>query len=218
VDSTARTRISRLPERGRSDRAQLDALLDEVHVVHVGLVVDGSPLVVPTAAARDGDRLLVHGSTGSAWMRRLAAGVESCVTVTALDAVVVARSGFESSFRYRSAVLFGRFEPVEGVDKDRALDVLVDALIPGRVAEVRRPTRRELSATLVLGMPIEEWSLKVSDEWPEDPQEDVEGPAWAGVVPVRTTYGDSIPAPDLRAGIPEPESVRTLRRRSGYAP
>jgi nitroimidazol reductase NimA-like FMN-containing flavoprotein (pyridoxamine 5'-phosphate oxidase superfamily) len=204
------TRITRLPEKGVTDRAQLDALLDEEYVGHVGLVRDGHPVVVPTAVARDRDRLLVHGSTGAGWMRALADGADACVTVTSLHGLVVARSTFESSMHYRSAVLFGRFTPLDGADKEAVLDVVVDKLLPGRRAEVRPSTAKELAATLVLAMPIETWSLKVSDGWPDDPPSDVEGDAWAGVVPLRLTPGQPQSAPDLRPGIPVPPSVHRL--------
>jgi len=202
--------ITRLPEKGSTNRAELDALLDEAYIAHVGLVVDGHPLVIPTAVARDEDRLLVHGSTGSGWMRVLADGAPACVTVTLLEGLVVARSAFESSMHYRSAVVFGSFTPVSVAEKLRALNLLTDVLIPGRRDEVRAPTARELSATLVLAMPIERWSLKISAKWPEDPDEDVEGDAWAGVVPMRVRYDTPMSAPDLRAGIAVPNSVNQL--------
>ena len=204
------TRMTRMPEKGVDDLAQLHALLDSQYVAHVGLVRDGQPVVVPTGIARDGDRVLVHGSTGSGWMRLLAAGADACVTVTSLHGVVVARSVFESSFHYRSAVLFGRFAALEGDAKQQALDVVVEKLIPGRGAEVRVSTDKELAATLVLAMPIAEWSLRVSEQWPEDEPSDVDGDAWAGVVPMRTTFGAPHPAPDLRDGIPVPASVERL--------
>ena len=210
-----RTDMTRLAEKSSRDMDALRALLDAVPLAHVGMVADGSPLVVPTAVARDGDTLLIHGSTGSRWMRRLAEGAEASVAVTAMDAVVVARSGFESSFRYRSAVLFGRFSPVAGPGKEAALNRLVDRLVPGRSAELRPATARELAATLLLRMPIAEWSLKVSAGWPEDEEADVAGPAWAGVVPMRTVFGEPVPAPDLRAAIPVPPSVRTLAEPGG---
>lgn len=210
ADAT-RTTITRLRERGTTDRGELDTLLDAVHIGHVGLV-DGSggPVVIPTLIARDGDRLLVHGSTGSPWLRRVAAGAPVCVTVTAVDAVVVARSAFESSMRYRSAVLFGQCAALAGDDKQRALDMLTDAVLPGRTGEVRRPTRRELDATAALALPIEQWSLKRSSGWPDDPPEDVAGPAWAGIVPMTTTYGPALDAPDLTPGVPMPASVQQL--------
>ena len=204
------TSMTRMPEKAVRDRAQLDALIDQQYVAHVGLVRGSDPLVIPTAVARDADRVLIHGSTGSAWMRLLADGAGACVTITSLGAVVVARSAFESSFHYRSAVLFGRFTAVEGAEKHAALDVIVEKLIPGRLDEVRASTDKELAATLVLAMPIEQWSLRVSEQWPEDPAEDVAGDAWAGVVPLRTTSDDPLPAPDLRAGIPVPASVERL--------
>ena len=211
MTSMPRTEITRLGEYAVDDREVLDALLDSARVAHVGLVDDGWPVVIPTAVARDGDRVIVHGSTGSRWLRSLASGAPACVTVTALDGLVLARSAFESSMHYRSAVLFGACTPLEGAEKSRALDVLTDSLVPGRVAEVRRPTTKELAATLLLAMPIERWSLKVSDGWPEDPDSDVAGPAWAGVVPMSIAYGEPQPAPDLRPGIDPPPSVRALR-------
>ncbi|MBA2417524.1 MAG: pyridoxamine 5'-phosphate oxidase family protein [Nocardioidaceae bacterium] len=204
------THITRLPEKGVHDRTQLDALLDEALVAHVGLVADGHPVVIPTAIARDNDTALVHGSTGSRWMRLLAGGAPTCVTVTALEALVVARSAFESSMHYRSAVLFGRFTALSGPAKLSALDVLVEALIPGRTRELRASTDKELAATVVLAMPIEQWSLKVSDGWPEDTAEDVAGDAWAGVVPLLHGVGTPGAAPDLRPGIDLPPSVRAL--------
>lgn len=208
---SVRTDITRLREKGRDDRAALDSLLDSIHVGHFGLVrPDGHPVVIPTAVVRDGDRVLLHGSTGSPWLRQLAAGAPTSLTVTAMDGLVVARSAFESSIRYRSAVLFGSCTVVDDQAKIRALDLVTDALIPGRVAELRRPTERELAATLVLELPILEWSLKVSDGWPDDPEEDIADDAWAGVVPIVTCYGEPLPAPDLRTGIGQPPSVRNL--------
>lgn len=207
------TEMTRMPEKGVRDLEQLHALLDSQYVGHVGLVRDGQPLVVPTGLARQGERVLVHGSTGSGWMRLLADGADACLTVTALHGVVVARSTFESSFHYRSAVLFGRFTPVEGAEKQTALDVVVEHFLPGRTGEVRASTARELAATLVLAMPIETWSLRVSENWPEDEPSDVAGDAWAGVLPVRSVVDAPLPAPDLRSGIDVPPSVRNLSLR-----
>lgn len=205
------TRLTRLPEMASRDRDVLDALIDEALVCHVGLVVEGHPVVIPTAIAREGDRLLLHGSTGSGWMRLVAAGVPVSVAVTAVDGLVVARSAFESSMLYRSAVVFGVCSVLEGDEKRRALDVLTDSLIPGRVGEVREPTAKELAATLVLALPLERWSLKISDDWPEDPPEDVKGPAWAGLVPLQSSFGDPRSAPNLSPGIDIPPSVDRLR-------
>jgi uncharacterized protein len=213
----ARTTITRLSDKASQDLAELHRLLDTAFIGHFALVDDdGHPMVLPTAVVRDGDRILAHGSTGSRWMRRLAAGAPTSLAVTAFDALVVARSAFESSMRYRSAVLFGACTPITDLtEKRRALDVVVDALIPGRVAEVRPANARELAATQVLALPIAEWSLKVSEGWPDDTDDDCAGSAWAGVLPATVRYGEPRPAPDLRAGIPLPESVRRIRAVSG---
>jgi nitroimidazol reductase NimA-like FMN-containing flavoprotein (pyridoxamine 5'-phosphate oxidase superfamily) len=209
--SEPRTQITRLRTKARTERAALDALLDSTRVGHFGLVdAHGRPVVIPTAIVRDRDRVLAHGSTGSPWMRTLAEGAPTCLAVTALDGLVVARSAFESSLHYRSAVLFGACTPVPVDEKAAALDLVTEALLPGRAAEIRRPTPRELDATLVLVLPIAEWSLKVSDDWPDDPPEDVAGDAWAGVLPMTNGYAAPIPAPDLRAGINLPASVQLM--------
>jgi nitroimidazol reductase NimA-like FMN-containing flavoprotein (pyridoxamine 5'-phosphate oxidase superfamily) len=212
------TRISRLPGKQSDELAALHALLDEARIGHFGLVrADGTPAVIPTAIARDGSRVIAHGSTGSPWMRQLAAGSPTALAVTALDALVVARSGFESSMRYRSAVLFGRCAVLEREEKDDALELIVEHLLPGRSDEIRAPSRRELAATLVLALPIDAWSLKISAGWPEDELEDVEGDAWAGVLPIIAGYGQPLPAPDLRDGIKAPDSVRRLSQLAAEA-
>src|SRR4051794_39519165 len=211
---TAPRRPIRLSEKASTDRADLDALLDGARVGHFAVVAeDGTPAVIPTMVVRDGDRVLAHGSTGSRWMRRLASGVPTALAITADEGLVVARSAFESSIRYRSAVVFGRCASVSD-DKERFLDLVTEALIPGRSAEVRRPTKAELAATMVLALPLEDWSLKVSAGWPEDEDSDIAGPAWAGVVPVHEVYEAPLAAPDLRDGIEVPPSVRALAARS----
>ena len=201
---TDRTRIRRLPEKAVADLAVLHAVLDASRVAHVGFLDEqGHPVVVPTGAARDGDRLLLHGSTGSRMYRRLADGVEVCVTVTLLDGMVLARSAFESSMHYRSAMVFGIAEPVPDEEKLAALRAMSEAWLPGRWDTLRPPTAKELAATTVLALPLVEWSVKVSDGPPDDAPEDVDAPVWAGVLPIVTSYGDPVPAPDLR-GHPEP--------------
>jgi hypothetical protein len=150
-------------------------------------------------------------------MRALAEGAATCLAVTEVSGLVVARSAFESSLHYRSAVLFGSCAPVATADKPAALDAITEALLPGRTAELRRPTDRELAATLVLALPIVEWSLKVSSKWPEDPPEDVAGDAWAGVLPFSNGYEAPQNAPDLRPGIDVPPSVRRLAGRARAA-
>jgi nitroimidazol reductase NimA-like FMN-containing flavoprotein (pyridoxamine 5'-phosphate oxidase superfamily) len=194
------------------DLDALATLVRDARVGHFAFVEDGEPRVLPIAIVADGAHILLHGSTGSHWLRLLATGIPVALSVTAIDALVVARSAFESSMNYRSAVLFGSCAPVADNVADRvaALDLVTDGLIPGRVAELRPPSAKELAATLVLRMTVVEWTLKVSESWPEDGPADVAGSAWAGILPLRTGYERAIPAPDLTAGIPQPESVRSL--------
>jgi nitroimidazol reductase NimA-like FMN-containing flavoprotein (pyridoxamine 5'-phosphate oxidase superfamily) len=209
---TPSTRVTRLPEKQRDSREELYALLDSTPLATVAVIRDGHPAIFPTGFARVADELVIHGSTGSPWLRALVAGATAAVSVTTLDGIVVARSGFESSFHYRSAALFGAFTPVPDEDKVRYLDALTDAFIPGRVAELRPSSRKEIAASLALRLHIgvDNWSLKVSDGWPEDPDEDIASGAWAGVVPLSVTAGAPCPAPDVPAGIDVPASVRAL--------
>lgn len=200
-----------MAERVSQDRQALNQLLDSTLLGHVGFVTeDGQPFVLPIALARDGDNVLLHGSTGSRWLRLLAQGIPVSLAVTELDALVVARSAFESSMRYRSAVVFGRCRAMEGPDKLRALDVLTEHLIPGRTAEIRRPTAKELAATLALSLHVEDFTVKSAQDWPDDAPDDVAGLAWAGVLPRRTGYAEAWSAPDLKAEIAIPGSVQRL--------
>lgn len=208
----SQTAVSRLREKQVTDRESLDALLDSTPLATVAFVRDGAPVALPVGFVRVGGELVVHGSTGSPWLRHLATGAPASVCVSTLDGVVVARSGFESSFHYRSAVLFGSFEAVADADKPPYLQALTDTFIPGRVVEVRRSTPRERAATLVLRMGIgaDNWSLKVGDGWSDDPAEDVASGVWAGVVPITMTYGEPRRAPDCDESIPVPPSVRSM--------
>jgi nitroimidazol reductase NimA-like FMN-containing flavoprotein (pyridoxamine 5'-phosphate oxidase superfamily) len=209
-----RVRPTRMPERVSADQAALHRLLADVPVGHVGFVTEaGQPFVLPIAIGRDGADVLMHGSTGSRWLRLIATGIPVSLAVTALDGMLVARSAFESSMHYRSAVLFGCCTALEGEEKASALDILTDTLIPGRVAEVRRPSAKELAATLVLRMTVEDWTIKISHGQPDDPADDVAGPAWAGVLPLVSRYAEARKAPDLRPGIELPPSVRRLLQR-----
>lgn len=207
------TEVRRLGELQRHDRAALDAVLDAGVVAHLAVVDAGHPYVIPMAYVRDGDQLLLHGSTGSRLMRVLADGAPTCATVTLFDGLVVARSAAESSMHYRSAMVLGRCTPA--TDRDAALRRLTDGLVPGRTAEVRANTRRELAATEVLVLPLASWSVKISDGDPDDLDEDLAGDAWAGVVPMVAHYGVPRPAADLRAGIEVPPSIGRLRAAAG---
>lgn len=211
------TALSRLSDRQRTGRADLDSVLDATPLAVVAFVRDGHPVALPIGFARLGDELVVHGSTGSPWLRELATGVPASVCVTLLDGVLVARSGFESSFHYRSAVLFGSFTVVGEDDKDAYLRELTDVFIPGRTAELRASSAKELAATQVLAMAIgvDNWSVKVADGWPEDEAEDVASGVWAGAVPIETRYGAPRRAPDCDEAIPVPASVRAMTGLSG---
>ena len=203
--STPRTRLRRLPAKSVEDVAALHAVLDEALVAHVAVVDGERPVVLPMACARDGDHLLLHGSTGSRVMRRLAGGADACATVTLLDGLVLARSAFESSMRYRSVVVLGRALEVPEPEKEDALRLLTEHLLPGRWDRLRPPLRRELAATTVVRLSLAECSVKVSDGWPDDPDDDLEWPVWAGVVPLSTTRGRPVPDPRLRVDAAPPE-------------
>ena len=210
-DAMSRTRVTRLREKVRTDRADLDALLDSCLLGHFGLIRHGAPLVIPTAVVRDGERILTHGSTGAPWLRALAAGEPTCLTVTAWDGLVVARSAFESSMHYRSAMVFGTCSVVPAEEKVAALRAMSEAWMPGRWETLRPPTAKELAATAVLALPLVEWSVKISAGDPDDPPEDLDAPVWAGVLPIVASYGDPVPAPDLRSAPAVPAYLREWR-------
>jgi nitroimidazol reductase NimA-like FMN-containing flavoprotein (pyridoxamine 5'-phosphate oxidase superfamily) len=191
---TPRTKLRRLPKRGAHDRATIDAILDEALISHVGFVHDGRPAVIPTLHARLGDEVMIHGSAASRMLRALATGIDLCLTATLIDGLVLARSAFHHSVNYRSVVLYGRAQLVEdSAERERALEAFTERLLPGRWAEVRWPTRKELKATTVLTLPIAEGSAKVRSGPPIDDEADYERDTWAGVVPIALTRGEPVP-------------------------
>ena len=210
--SSERTRVRRIPEKAVEDRGVVERILDAGLVAHVG-VVDGSgqPYVVPVAYARDGNRLLFHGSTGSRLFRLLADGAPTCVTVTLLDGLVLARSAFESSMHYRGVMALGTCTVLDGDERDDALRRISDHLLPGRWDQIRPPSKRELAATLVLAMPLDEVSAKVSDQMPDDIPEDLDRPVWGGIVPIRETFGAPVPD-ELGAAYPVPDYLESWTR------
>ncbi|PFG17407.1 hypothetical protein ATK74_1976 [Propionicimonas paludicola] len=201
---------SRMADRMSDNRSVLDAVLDEALVGYLGISLDEGPLVLPVSYARDGDRVLFHGSTGSHRMRAISSGAQVCFTVSVMEALKISRTGEGTGMRYRSAVLFGACSRLDDAEKERALDVYLDRYLPGRTAEVRRSTKKELAATMVLTLPIEEWSVKTADGFPSDEPEDIAAGGWAGVVPLRTVWEAPIPNPDLGLGIDVPASVLQL--------
>ncbi|HEX9501624.1 MAG TPA: pyridoxamine 5'-phosphate oxidase family protein [Thermoanaerobaculia bacterium] len=209
LEQTDRTRIRRLPERGNYDRATIEAILDEALICHVGFVVEGRPVVIPTIHARVGDHLYVHGSPAAGMLRTLRGGVDACVTVTLLDGLVLARSAFHHSMNYRSVVVFGKAEEVvDRQEKVRVLDKLVEHVCRGRSADARRPNEKELKQTLVLRIPIAEASAKIRTGPPKDDEEDYALPVWAGVLPLALTPSAPVADNDL----PVPEYVAKYRR------
>ena len=217
--ASERSRVRRHPERGSHDRALVHAILDEALVCHVGLIVDGRPLVIPMAYGREGDRLFLHGAVASRLLRSLAGGVEACVTVTLLDGLVLARSTFSSSLNYRSVVAFGRASRVEGeAERRRALELIVEHLIPGRTAEARSANPAELGATEVVEFAIEEATAKVRSGPPKEPEDDLALPVWAGVIPATLAWGAPEPAPNLRGGIEASAVVAGYRRPAARRP
>lgn len=215
-----RTRVRRLPEKAVDDRGTLLAILDAALVAHVGIAEAGQPYVVPMACARDGERLLLHGSSGSRLMRALAAGAPTCATITHLDGLVLARSAFESSMNYRCAMVFGATTPLTGDDLLIGLKVLTEHLLPGRWDTLRAPSRKELAATSIVALPLTEWSVKVSDGPPEDDPTDLDAAVWAGVLPLRLVAEEPVDAPDLRTSIPPRPAITPVlqRLRSATAP
>jgi nitroimidazol reductase NimA-like FMN-containing flavoprotein (pyridoxamine 5'-phosphate oxidase superfamily) len=200
-------------ERGVQDRAETYAILDEGLVAHVGFVDpdSGEPTVIPVAYARDGDTLLLHGSTGSRMFRALKAGAQICVTVTILDGLVVARSAFNSSMNYRSVMAFGRASVLEGEEQGRALDVITEHLIPGMTAYGRPATAKEMAQTMVLSLPLDDVTAKKREGGANDP-EDAHLPIWAGHLPIAIHFGE--PIPDLGATHLEvPDHVRDFALR-----
>ncbi len=203
------TRFRRLREKGNRDFHQACQIIDSARICHVGFTIEQQPYVVPMALGRDEDHLLLHGSILSRLMKNLADGLDCCVTITHLDGLVLARSAFHSSMNYRSLMIFGQATAVTDADeKVDGFNILTEHLAPGRLAEIRPSTRKELNATTLLRLPIKTFTVKVSDSPPDDPRADVKAPVWAGVIPLALRAGKPQPAPDMDPSIPLPGYIR----------
>jgi nitroimidazol reductase NimA-like FMN-containing flavoprotein (pyridoxamine 5'-phosphate oxidase superfamily) len=210
---TERTKVRRLPDRGKYDSESVYGILDEAFICHVGFVVESQPYVIPTGFARVNDTLYIHGSAASRMLRTLADGVQVCVSVTLIDGIVMARSGFHSSMNYRSVVILGRATQVEGRDeKLAAMAAFSDQVMPGRWKDLRETTDAELKGTLVLSLPLKEVSAKVRSGPPKDDEADYALPLWAGIVPLTLTAGNPINDPRLPTGIEPPGYARNYKR------
>jgi uncharacterized protein len=211
---TARTCVVREAHRGIYERTAAYEILDEGFICHVGFVVDGQPFVIPTAYGRTGDNLYIHGSAASRMLRNLDKGIAVCITVTLLDGLVLARSIFNHSINYRSVVVLGTAVAVQdAAEKLQALKQLSEHILPGRWQDSRQPNERELKHTLVLRLPIEEFSAKVRQGPPIDDEEDYSFPTWAGVIPLEIKADPPVDDPKLIVNTPVPEYVRAYSRR-----
>ncbi|MEV2265500.1 pyridoxamine 5'-phosphate oxidase family protein [Nonomuraea africana] len=208
LSTTPRTTLGRENHRGSTDRNDLYEVLDTGLICHLGVVVNGHPMVVPTGYGRIGDTLYLHGSTGARSLRA-GQGSQVCVTVTHLDGLVLARSVFNHSVNFRSAIIYGEARLV--TDEQERLDglrALTEQLAPGQWDYARRPTRKELAATAVLALSLEEASVKLRAGAPEDEKEDYALPIWAGVLPMVSSWGAPVPDPALPPGIATPAHIR----------
>ena len=211
-----RSRVKRHPERAAYDEAAVHAVLDAESIGHVGLVVDGEPAVIPMLYGREGSSLYLHGSVASRLMRTLPSQPTACVSVTLVDALVLARSAFHHSMNYRSAVVFGPVRTVADDDeKCHGLRVITEHLVPGRWAEVREPSRVELRQTTVLRLDIAEGSAKARTHGVVDDEADLELGVWAGLVPVVRGFGEPVPDPRLAAGTPLAASIASALAPAG---
>ena len=211
---TPRTRVVREPDRGAYDRATVNSILDEAFLCHIGFVADGQPYVIPTSYGRDGDVLYIHGSAASRMLRNLGSGIPMCVTVTLVDGLVLARSIFNHSMNYRSVVILGNATLIDDPkEKIKALRVLSEHILPHRWDDVRQPNERELKATSVLRIPIEEFSAKIRSGPPKDDDADYSFPTWAGVIPLEMHA--SKPVPDQRCDRELPAYLENYNRKRG---
>jgi nitroimidazol reductase NimA-like FMN-containing flavoprotein (pyridoxamine 5'-phosphate oxidase superfamily) len=209
MTANADTRLRRLPERGSQDLQLACDIIDSARICHVGFTLDEQPYVVPMALGRDGDQVLLHGSVVSRLITNLASGLPCCVTVTHLDGLVLARSAFNSSMNYRTLMVFGSARLVsDEEEKRRGLDVLVEHLAPGRLAELRASTRKEVNATTLLKLPLETFSIKSRSGPPGDAKSDMDTPIWAGVVPLELKAGEPENAPDMVTDVPLPAYLK----------
>lgn len=214
LSSTERTTLHRLRERGQTDRSALRAVLDAGLICHLGVIIDGVPVVLPTGYGRVGETLYLHGSSANRSMR-FAAGAEVCVTVTLLDGLVCARSVFHNSMNYRCAVIYGTARLVtDAGERLAAIQAITEHLIPGRWEHSRKPNNKEMAATAVLALPLDEASVKVRVGGPKDDEEDHDLDVWAGLIPITLTRGPAEPDPDLRPGIAVPPHITALETRA----
>ena len=209
MNLTKRTELRRIPARGSHDWETINKILDAGFLASVGFCVDGQPFVIPTLYGRDGNRLYLHGSAASRMLRELESGIQTCVTVTLVDGLVLARSAFDHSMNYRSVVAFGTARKISDPEqKIKSLRVISEHLMAGRWEDVRGPSEKELKATTVLEFSIEEASSKVRSGPPLDDESDYGLPVWAGVLPLEIKSRPPIPDDKLIKGVTLPDYVQ----------
>ncbi len=210
---TDRSTIRRIPKRAHYDKETIYPIVDAALICHVGFVQDGQPFVIPTIHARDGDSIILHGAKASRMLKTAATGTKMCVTVTHLDGLVLARSLFHHSMNYHSAVLFGTGEIVDNeAEKLETMRILTEHIMPGRWEDSRQPSPKELNATTMVRMWIEDASAKIRTGAPGDEDEDYDLPIWAGVLPMTTTYGAPITDEAMKMSLPVPDYVTAYWR------
>lgn len=209
-DITSRNKVKRIPKRGHYDQETVYKILDAAYLCHVGFCVDGQPFVIPTSYGREGDKIYLHGATTSRMLKALENGIQVCLTVTHLDGLVLARSTFHHSMNYRSAMVFGTATLVGEDQKMHALEVITENILQGRWDESRQPNAKEMKATSVLQLDIEQASAKIRTGPPGDEKEDYELPIWAGVVPITMEYGEPIRDEVLPDSIHLAQSVKAI--------
>jgi nitroimidazol reductase NimA-like FMN-containing flavoprotein (pyridoxamine 5'-phosphate oxidase superfamily) len=216
MSTDSKFHVKRHDDREVFDREAVNALLDSEYVAHVGFIdADiNEPFVIPMAYARDKDRILLHGSTGSRLMMQLAKGAQMCVTVTKLNAIIVAKSAFNSSMNYESVMIFGKGKRLEDGEKLAAMDLITEGLVPGMTSYARPTTAKEAAGTMIIELPIEKYSAKARTGGVMDEPEDKELPIWSGILPLKRSYGEAITAPDS-AGIATPPHIESKIGHSG---
>ena len=204
-----RTEVHRSPHKQNHDPEVAKSIISRALVAHVAIAVDGQPFALPVACAPYKDELLLHGSNASRLFKALMDGTPACVTITHIEGLVVARSSFESSMHYQSLMALGSARMIGEDEKRPALQALTEHLFPQRLSELRESTVQEVSATSIVAFPLNEISVKVSNGQPKDKDIDMDSDIWAGILPIKTSYGEPIPADNLRPGIPVPDYIAT---------
>ena len=207
---SSRSKVKRVPQRGHYDRETINKILDAGFVGHVGFVIDDQPFVIPMAYGRLQDHVYLHGATSSRLISNLKEGLPICLTVTHLDGIVLARSAFHHSMNYRSVVLFGTAHEVPSTEKEKALEVISEQILKGRWNSSRKPNSKELKATTVLKLTIEEASAKIRTGPPKDDKPDYKLPIWAGVIPIVSNILPVEPDPELMPGVEPGPEIKAL--------